>query len=320
MIYAIPIAVALAVASIVLAVGAERSRIRKNQALDIASRIGGGNASAGAKANQISKLRQRFRSFEQIGYRRFRPLVWIDDRLFLANIRIGVISLGLGMLAFAMVTFALQLAFAFPVVPAALLSFLIPPLVFWQIVERRVTRRNQEFEAQIPEFLLLMSSSLNSGLSFLQSLETISNQGSGEIERQFRRVVREVSMGLKFETALAGLLKRTKSQEIKLFIATIETQREVGGNLSQILENLSSTLRERLDASNSLKVLSADGRYSAWFLTALPIGVFLVFFFFNRSYVDFFWTEPQGLILALIFFALTIIGSIWIRLIVRVRF
>ena len=316
----IAIAVGLAVSMLVLALSAEIARQRKlrllNSVVNSAYDPGASEYVDRGWSNAINA----FVSFEQGAARRSKLLRKIDNRLFSANLRIGVISLGLASLASALIlTLVLSLA-GMPISAALLSGFVVQPLVLWQVVERRISRRKAQFEREMPEFLLLMSSSLESGLSLLQALESISREGSGEIERQFRRSVREMKMGVKLEVSLRALKERTQSSELTIFIASIETQREVGGNLSEVLELASNTLRERLEVANDLRVLSADGRFSAFFLTLLPIAVFFVFFFFNRSYVEFFWTEPAGLIMAAIFVGLTIIGSIWIRLIVKVRF
>ena len=305
---------------LVLALSAEIARQRKRRLLNSVVNSAYDPGASEYVDRGWSNAIHAFVAFEEGAARRSRLLREIDNRLFSANFRIGVISLGLASLALALIlTLVLTLA-GIPISAALLSGFVVQPLVLWQVVERRISRRKAQFEGEMPEFLLLMASSLESGLSLLQALESISSGGSGEIERQFRRTVREMNMGVKLEASLRALKERTQSAELTIFIASIETQREVGGNLSEVLELASNTLRERLEVANDLRVLSADGRFSAFFLALLPIAVFFVFFFFNRSYVEFFWTEPAGLIMAAMFVGLTIIGAIWIRLIVKVRF
>jgi len=316
--YVLALATGLSVTLIFLALIAEQARRRKYARLEIATQTAIRDF-RGPPQGRLSQLLIQYRSVQSTLIRQHPLLRFFDDRLFSANLKIGVISL----LVLYAVTGAtagyLALASGFPPVAVALMVFIFPPVLIGLLVERRVTKRQLQFEREMPEFLLLVSSSLASGLSLNQAMESIAFQGTGEIERQFRRASRETSMGVQLEDALEDLRRRTKSSEMAIFIATISTHREVGGNLSQTLEATSVTLRERLGVANDIRVLSSDGRYSAMFLTLLPFAVFAFFYIFNPGYVSFFWTEPVGFLLAFGSILLTLIGVIWIRLIVRVR-
>lgn len=318
MTYVISAAAGLSVIALFLALVFERGRRRKYARLDVASKTALSNFEDKSE-RQFSQLVLTYRNLQSNLIKQYPLLRFFDDRLFSANLKIGVISLLVLYALTGAIGGGLALANGFPPLAVALLVFVFPPVLIGLVVERRVTLRQLQFEREMPEFLLLLSSSLESGLSLVQAMDSIAFQGTGEIERQFRRTSRETSMGLKLEQALQDLRKRTKSSEMAIFIATVSTHREVGGNLSKALEATSVTLRERLAVANDIRVLSADGRYSAIFLTLLPVAVFVFFYLFNPAYIDFFWTEPVGFLLAIVSISLTLIGVLWIRLIVKVR-
>ena len=175
------------------------------------------------------------------------------------------------------------------------------------------------FDEELPDFLLLIASSLRAGLSFQQALDSSAEEGQGEVSRQMRRALSEVQMGSPIEQALMRVSERMQSEDLKWTVTALAIQREVGGNLSNILETAAQTIKSRADLRREVRTLSAEGRLSGWVLAALPVGLFLYLFVTNRAYVSFFWTSVVGIILLVGLVILFIIGFIWIRKIAKIE-
>ncbi|MCF8529573.1 MAG: type II secretion system F family protein [Aquiluna sp.] len=317
--YAILVAVGLAVALIFLAIFAERSRMQRERRLNLLLSSAGEAKYQDPLDRAVSQVGQNYRNFQNRLTDRFFIITTLNDRLFYADLRMGVISLALLSIAASLVlTFFFWTSGLDPLGGFGFAAAITVSSV-WLWTSRRISTRRAAFQQQLPEFLLLLASSLRSGLSLMQSLDSVSAQGNGEIERQFRRSVREISLGLRVESALTALSKRAGSSDMDLVIAALETQREVGGNLSDVLEEVAETARDRAELAQEVRVLSSEGRISALFLTLLPIAVFVFFAIFNPNYVDVFWTEPVGILLAAVFVLLVAIGAIWMRILVRIR-
>ncbi|HET6261064.1 MAG TPA: type II secretion system F family protein, partial [Chloroflexia bacterium] len=142
-------------------------------------------------------------------------------------------------------------------------------------VKFRISKRLKDFNAQLGDTISLMANSLRSGYSLLQSMELVSREAPDPIGAEFKRVVREVGLGLSAQDSLNNLLRRMPSDDLDLLITAINIQYEVGGNLAQILDTISHTIRERVRIKGEISVLTAQGRMSGYLITALPglIGV-----------------------------------------------
>lgn len=198
---------------------------------------------------------------------------------------------------------------------AVILGILVPRVV----LARREASRKKEFEQGLPEFFLLMSSALRSGLSFPQALDTVAREGQGEVERQMRRAVTEVSMGVPPDRALEQVADRMDSEDMRWAVIAISIQREVGGNLSTILDSVADTVRGRAEIAREVDTLSAEGRLSGVVLLALPIAIFLFLFVTRREYVEIFWTTGIGRFLLVVTITLFVVGGLWMRTLLRVR-
>lgn len=187
------------------------------------------------------------------------------------------------------------------------------------LILSRENKRRSMFEQQLPEFLLLISSSLRSGLSLTQSLESVSQQGNGEVERQIRRATSEINMGMTPNDALMEVAIRMKSADMRWVNVAIAIQREVGGNLSVILDSVADTVRDRANIKREVDTLSSESRLSAWILLALPLVVFVFFYLFRRDYVAFFWTTVPGALMLGVFVILVGLGALWMRSLIRIK-
>jgi tight adherence protein B len=142
---------------------------------------------------------------------------------------------------------------------------------FW--LSFRQGKRLRMLNDQLADTITLMSNSLRSGLSLVQSMEMISREAEPPIAEEFARVVREIGLGVGPQDALLHMVRRVNSDDLDLMVTAILVQFEVGGNLSRILDSISNTIRERVKLKGEIRTMSAQGRMSGWMLSGLPVFV-----------------------------------------------
>ncbi|MBN2469491.1 MAG: type II secretion system F family protein [Anaerolineae bacterium] len=153
-------------------------------------------------------------------------------------------------------------------------------------VARRQKTRLIRFEEQLPDTLGLWVNGLRSGYSVLQAMEAIGRESPEPTATEFRRVVQEVQLGISMEDALDHMLKRMESEDLDLVITAVNIQREVGGNLAEILDVIAHTIRERIKLKGEIRVLTSQGRYTGWFIGLLPVALALFLTVINREYMS----------------------------------
>jgi tight adherence protein B len=218
----------------------------------------------------------------------------------------------------------LSIAFGLTIIfsPSAIsVTFSLIAVFFIQksFLKSRNGARKREFEERLADFLTIIASGLRAGLTFAQAIESAVGDGYGEVERQVRRALAEVQVGSTLDAALMRVAKKMESDDLKWTIAAIRIQREVGGNLSKILDTASVTIRNRDELKREIRTLSAEGRLSAYVLLALPLGIFGFLALSRRDYVEIFWTETVGMIMLAVFGMLVTAGWFWIRSVVTVK-
>lgn len=152
-------------------------------------------------------------------------------------------------------------------------------------VGRQRNKRLNRFNEQLQDMLNLVVNGLRAGFSTVQAMEAVSKELPQPISGEFRRVVQEMQIGLPMDTALDNLFRRIPSDDLDLIIVAINVQREVGGNLAEILDTISYTIRERVRIKGEIRVLTSQVMYSGRFLALLPIILSLFLWFINRSYM-----------------------------------
>src|SRR5215469_9890766 len=150
-------------------------------------------------------------------------------------------------------------------------------------VTYRKNRRQQSFNNQLSDVITLMSGALRSGYSLLQSMELVAREGPSPVSIEFDRVVREVGLGLSPEEALANLVERMQSEDLELLVTAINVQREVGGNLVEVLDTISATIRDRVKLIGEVRVLTAQQQYSGYIIALLPVALALLLGVINPS-------------------------------------
>ncbi|MGQ9910091.1 MAG: type II secretion system F family protein [Candidatus Flexifilum sp.] len=152
-------------------------------------------------------------------------------------------------------------------------------------VSRAIQSRLVKFENQLPDTLGLWVNALRSGYSVLQSMEAIGRDAPEPTSVEFKRVVQEVQLGIDMEDALEHLLNRVESEDLDLVVTAVNIQREVGGNLAEILDVISHTIRERIKLKGEIRVLTAQGRITGYLISFLPIVLALFLYAINPNYM-----------------------------------
>jgi tight adherence protein B len=199
-------------------------------------------------------------------------------------------------------------------VSGVILGFFAPD---W-FIKFRIAKRTSAFNGQLAETIGLVANSLRSGYSLLQSLELVSKESPDPIGVEFRRVVREVGLGISPQAALQNLYARLPSDDLDLLITAINIQYEVGGNLAQILDTISHTIRERVRIKGEIGVLTAQGRISGYLVTSLPFFIGGIVTLINPEYMNELWTFPW-IIMPICGFIMVVAGFLIIRKIVNIE-
>ena len=142
---------------------------------------------------------------------------------------------------------------------------------FW--LNRRKSSRLGAFDKQLPDTITLIANALRAGSSFLQAIELVVRESRPPISTEFGRVIREVNLGLAFDTALENMVRRVKSDDLELMATAISIQHTVGGNLAEILDSIAFTIRERVRIKGEIRTLTAQQRLSGYVVGFLPIGL-----------------------------------------------
>lgn len=158
-------------------------------------------------------------------------------------------------------------------------------------------RRINTFNDQLGDTLNLWVNALRSGYSVLQGMETIATELPPPVSVEFERVVQEVRLGLSVEQALANMYRRVPSEDLDLVITAVNIQREVGGNLAEVLDTISFTIRERVRIKGEIRTLTAQGRASAWIISLLPVVLGLLLYTINPDYVSELWVQEEPFLL-----------------------
>ena len=186
------------------------------------------------------------------------------------------------------------------------------------LLRSALNKRAEKLREQLPDVLTIMASSLRAGHSFLQSLDTVAKEIAHPAAAEFQRVVAEIRLGRPAEDALESLAERVGSPDFMWAVLAVNIQREVGGNLAEILDTVADTLRERAMLRRQIKVLTAEGRLSAWVLGLLPFGIALYMFAVNPDYIGLLFKTTYGIIMLIVAGALLVAGILWMKKIVDI--
>jgi tight adherence protein B len=193
------------------------------------------------------------------------------------------------------------------------------PLVAWLIVTRRRAARASAFAEQLPTTLQTLVASLRAGYSLPQALDSVAESGFAPTSEEFERMLLEVRVGRPLGPAMLDLGQRMHSGDFDWVVTALDINKEVGGDLSEVLETVERTIRERESLRRNIRSLSAEGRVSAVIIFLLPFVTLGLIAITNPDYVRIFTTERVGMIMAGVATILMVIGGLWLRSMIRVK-
>lgn len=179
--------------------------------------------------------------------------------------------------------------------------------------------RFRQIEHQLPDALDMLCRALRSGHAFSSALHMVAEEMADPVAGEFRLVRDEVNFGVSLHQALTNLTVRVPSVDLRYFTVAVLIQREAGGNLTEILANLAALIRERHRLRGKIKVLSAEGRLSAWVLGAMPFGLGGVMYMMNPAFMSPLWTDPMGQVIIKATLTMMAIGIVILIKIVKIR-
>ncbi|HUE96493.1 MAG TPA: type II secretion system F family protein [Longimicrobiaceae bacterium] len=199
---------------------------------------------------------------------------------------------------------------------AAPLGALLPYLY----VSRRRARRLDAFEERFPDTIDLLGRAIRAGHPLSAGLKMVAEETDDPIATEFRQVFEEQRFGLLFEDSVTALADRVPLTDVRIFVTALLIQREVGGNLAEILDNLSSIIRQRFTLRRQVRVLTAEGRLSGYVLTALPIAIGLWVFVSNPAYINLLFEHPAGRVMVAGAVVMQGVGFLWMRKITNIEY
>ncbi|MGH2815118.1 MAG: type II secretion system F family protein, partial [Actinomycetota bacterium] len=183
----------------------------------------------------------------------------------------------------------------------------------------RASRRQAKFEEQLPSTLQLLSGALQAGHSLQQAVDTVVHEAGDPIAGEFQRVLTEARLGRPLEEAFEAMAKRTGSVDFEWTVMAIRLQRQVGGNLAEVLSTVSQTIRDRYSLKRQIRALSAEGRLSSLILSLLPFLLFGALLAFNPLFLRPLYTTSIGIMLMAGAAVLMILGVFWLRKITEIK-
>jgi tight adherence protein B len=189
--------------------------------------------------------------------------------------------------------------------------------VAYQVV--LIERRSRQFAEQLPDALQLVIGSLRSGFSLSQALESLVRESPQPVGAEFGRALAEHRLGADVSDALDRVAQRTRSEDLSWAVMAVRIQRDVGGNLAEILQTSVDTMRERARLRRHVRSLSAEGRLSAWVLVCVPLALAVFMFLYRRSYLMPLFTDPRGIVMVVGGGALFILGIVWMMRVIKVE-
>jgi tight adherence protein B len=189
---------------------------------------------------------------------------------------------------------------------------------FW--LKRKYKKRLKNFELQLIDAVQVISNAMKSGYSFFQALSRVVEDSQEPLSSAFSQLIKEISLGKAMEDAFEQLLESFPLEDLELMVSAILIQKEIGGNLSEILDTMLETLRERQRIQQEVQTLTAQGRFSGAIVVALPFGLGLILFLMNPSYMALLFTTVAGSIMVSIALVSQLFGILAIKKIITIKY
>jgi len=202
----------------------------------------------------------------------------------------------------------------------AILMVIAAPFVGNLVLGFLAGKRRGKFDEQLGDTLQLLSGSLRAGHSILRAIDAAANESQAPTSEEMRRIVSETSLGRDLLVSLNDTADRMKSEDFVWISQAIQINREVGGNLAEVLDQVNETIRERSEIKGHIKALAAEGKFSAYILMALPVGIVVMLSLVNPGYMNKMFTNPLGWIMIVASIILMTVGGLWMRKIINLKF
>ena len=231
-----------------------------------------------------------------------------ETEYLLIRIAVVIVAFGLGMLVTRMVISGIGLA---------VIAFFIPDL----LLRRSISRRRVEFGKQLVDVLILMTGAVRAGYSLPQAIEVVSKEMKQPASEEFRRVKHEIGLGLSLSQALSNLTARMENDDLYLVVTAININSQVGGNIVNMLEAVTETIRERVRLFSEVRVLTAQQRFGSYVLTFMPVGMAAAMFVINPNYMMRLFKPPDPFLLCIPAGAIVmvILGNILVRRLAKIE-
>jgi tight adherence protein B len=189
----------------------------------------------------------------------------------------------------------------------------------WMVVRRKKTKRLLAFEEGFPEAIDLLGRAIRAGHAFSTGLQMVASEAQEPVASEFRQVFEEQKFGLPADDSLLALADRVSLLDVRIFITALLIQREVGGNLAEVLDKIAYTIRERFTIQRQVRVYTAQGRFTGYLLAGLPIAVGFLIWLLNQEYMNVLFTHPTGRLMITVAALLQIAGYFIIRRIINIE-
>ncbi len=201
----------------------------------------------------------------------------------------------------------------------ALVFFVLGAIMPWLVLRFRHNRRRKAFNAQLADTLQLIAGGLSAGLSMPQAIETVVQEAAQPMAGELQKAMIEQRLGIDITDALDAMALRMGSQDAGWVVMAMRIQREVGGNLAELLMTVAATLRERDDIRRKVSVLASEGKMSAWVLGGLPVAMFFYMYMTKRDVLRPMYTEPLGFVMLGAGFMMLGIGGFWMSRMIKIE-
>jgi tight adherence protein B len=226
---------------------------------------------------------------------------------------IVLLGTGIGLVVGMVVSGVARAGWSFPL--GFTLGFAMP----FVVLKIKRTRRLRAFEEQFPEGLDLIARALKAGHAFATGLKMVADEMPDPVGPEFRKTFEEQNFGLPLKDALENLTHRVPSLDVRFFATAVLIQRDTGGNLSEILENLAHVVRERFKILRQVRVYTAHGRFTGWVLMALPAFLGVALYFINPDHMNLLFREQMGRLMLMGGLVMQTIGYLWIKQVIKIE-
>lgn len=240
------------------------------------------------------------------------------DALERAGLRFSQTEYTVFVIAGAIVGALVGMVIGLPVI--SVLLVILAPFAGHFVLEFLAGKRRAKFDSQLGDTLQLLSGGLRAGHSILRAIDAAAAESQSPTSEEMRRVITETSLGRDLLASLTDTSERMRNEDFVWIAQAIQINREVGGNLAEVLDQVNETIRERAEIKGHIKSLAAEGKFSAYILIAMPFGIVVMLMTVNPGYMNSMFTHPLGWAMIGASVVLMTIGSLWMRKIIDLKF